>query len=296
MLYFLRLVTVDQQRFNRLVVEIANTHGARNDDLDVRVCALVDRLDALTAELTALRDAMAAQSAQRRAPLAGSEGALTDAVAQLRGSEADRTTRQAQYLPLFAGRGDVLDVGCGRGEFLALLRDAGVAARGVDSDPAMQRHCTEKGLDVVCNDALDHLESLPDQSLGGIFCAQMIEHLGTHDLLRFIDLARRRLRPGGILLAETLNPESLLVLYRWLWVDLTHQRLVHPESLRALLAASGFHDVTIRYVPPPHGALHIPALDVPAVPAEQMAGFNAATRYLNELLYASFDYAAIGTR
>ena len=213
-LYFLRLITLDQQRFNRLLVEMAHTHGARDDDLDVRVSALVDRIDALTAELATLHGALAAQASRRD-------------------NAVDHAARQAQYVSLFAGHRDVLDLGCARGEFLALLRDAGIAARGVDRDPAMQRCCSEQGLDVVCNDALDYLESLPDQSLGGIFCGRVLEPLGEPDLLRLIGLAQRRLRRGGILLVETLD----------------------PESLRALLVAQGFHQVAMRQVLSPYGPL-----------------------------------------
>jgi len=154
----------------------------------------------------------------------------------------------------------------------------------------------QQGLDVEQGDMFGYLESLADGSLGGVYCAQVVEHLRTPDLLRFIELAHRRLRPDGIMVIETLNPESLMVLYRWFWVDLTHERLVHPASLRALLVSCGFRDVTIRYVPPPAGALRLPALEAPSVPAERLAAFNAATSYLNDLLYASFDYAVIATR
>ncbi|MGH7790347.1 MAG: class I SAM-dependent methyltransferase, partial [Candidatus Binatia bacterium] len=213
-----------------------------------------------------------------------------------RGTEEALGDRQRQYVPHFAGRRDVLDIGCGRGEFLLLLREAGIAARGVDSDRDMALWCQEKGLDVTCTDALTYLAHQPEASLGGIFCAQVAEHLATPDLLRFIHLAHRALRPDGLLLIETLNPESLLVLYRWFWVDLTHERLVHPETLKFVLQSCGFRDIDLHFVPPPDGPLRLPLLELPGAPPEGLARFNAATQYLNDLLYGSFDYAVMGIR
>ena len=96
---------------------------------------------------------------------------------QFRGSAEDIRERVAEYLPIFAGSSDVLDIGCGRGEFLALLREHGVTARGIDINRAMVEVCREKGLDAEEADALEHLRALPDGSLGGLFAAQVIEHL-----------------------------------------------------------------------------------------------------------------------
>ncbi|MDX2171003.1 MAG: class I SAM-dependent methyltransferase, partial [Deltaproteobacteria bacterium] len=216
--------------------------------------------------------------------------------AAFRGDEAELRERQRRYVPLFAGRRRVVDLGCGRGEFLDLLREAGVQARGVDADLDMALWCQEKGLEVTCADALTVLEQLEPGSLDGVFCAQVVEHLPTADMLRLLELAARALEPGGLLVVETLNPESLLVLYRWFWADLTHQRLVHPESLRQLFAALGLHDVRVEFVPPPEGAVRLPVLELAGADAERLAAFNRATQYLNDLLYGSFDYAVIGVR
>ena len=214
----------------------------------------------------------------------------------LRGSEAGIGERQAGYVRYFEGAMDVLDVGCGRGEFLDLLRGAGISARGVDADLDMVLRCREQGLEVACADALHHLAELPDASLGGLVSIQVIEHWPTPTLIDFIEQAARTLRPGARLLIETLNPESLLVLYRWYWLDVTHERLVHPQALQYLLRAAGFHNLECVFAPPPDGPLRIPPLPVTETDASALQPFNAATQYLNDLLYASFDYAVVARR
>jgi SAM-dependent methyltransferase len=214
----------------------------------------------------------------------------------LRGSEAEISVRQELYVRHFTGRRDVLDIGCGRGEFLEHLRAAGVPARGVDADDDMVLRCREKGLEVTRADALTYLAGLPDQSLGGIFCAQVIEHWRPPALAAMVRQASRALAPGAPLVIETLNPESLLVLYRWFWLDFTHERLVHPEALLCLLRSAGFAEAGRLEMAPPIGPLRIPLLPIEAGSGEAVDRFNAATQYLNELLYAPYDYAVIAER
>jgi O-antigen chain-terminating methyltransferase len=213
-----------------------------------------------------------------------------------RGSEASIAARQQRYLPYFSGRDNVLDVGCGRGEFLRLLHDSGVRAHGVELDAELALSCQERGLEVRCADAIEYLAALPEGTLGGIFCAQVVEHMQSEALLRFVALAQRTLQAGAPMVIETLNPESLLVLYRWFWMDLTHVRLVHPETLQLLMRAQGFRDVSCELLPPPPGPLYIPPLQFAADPPPQLPEFNAATQYLNQLLYASFDYFVAAVR
>ncbi len=214
----------------------------------------------------------------------------------LRGNEAGVSERQARYVPYFAGATDVLDVGCGRGEFLGLLRAAGVSARGVDSDLDMVLRCREQGLEAAHDDALHYLAELPDAALGGLVCIQVIEHWPAAVQVEFVQHAARTLRPGARLLIETLNPESLLVLYRWYWLDVTHERLVHPEALQYLLRAAGFLGVECVFAPPPVGPVRIPPLTIAGTDEAALRPFNAATQYLNDLLYASFDYTVVAER
>ena len=134
----------------------------------------------------------------------------------------------------------MLDVGCGRGEFLDLLAEAGIEATGVDADAGMVERCREKGhAGTVHGDALEHLRSLADGTLGAVFAAQVIEHLDPPDLHEFLALARAKLRPGGLLIAETVNPHSVAALKAF-WVDPTHRHPLFPETVLALTRGAGF--------------------------------------------------------
>jgi glycosyltransferase involved in cell wall biosynthesis/SAM-dependent methyltransferase len=157
-----------------------------------------------------------------------------------RGSEQMIRDRQLVYVDLVADRGPVLDVGCGRGEFLDLLAERGIERRGVDLDPDMVKRCREKGHEnVEQGDLLDVLERTPPGSLGAIFSAQLIEHLELDQLQRFLQLGLSRLRPGGLLIAETVNPHSAAALKAF-WVDPTHAHPLFPETMLVLCALSGY--------------------------------------------------------
>jgi SAM-dependent methyltransferase len=162
-----------------------------------------------------------------------------------RGSEDFIRERQRIFLPLIRGHGPVLDFGCGRGEFLDLLREQGLPYNGIDSDPGMVERCHEKGHEqVIAGDGLEFLASVAEGSLGTIFCAQVIEHLEYSELLTFFTLARCALDGDGILIAETVNPHSSQAL-KTFWVDLTHRRPIFPEVALALCRLTGFGDAFV---------------------------------------------------
>ncbi len=157
-----------------------------------------------------------------------------------RGSEQLIRERQLPYLTILDVRQPVLDFGCGRGEFLDLLRDTGLSYLGVDLDAGMVARCREKGhTEVVHGDGLEFLQDLDDGSLGAIFAAQVIEHLSHEQLVRLLALARVKLRDDGVLIAETVNPHSAPAL-KTFWVDLTHVQPIFPEVALALCSEAGF--------------------------------------------------------
>ncbi|MBI4011869.1 MAG: class I SAM-dependent methyltransferase [Candidatus Rokubacteria bacterium] len=272
---------------------------------------LAQRVETLAGELIALRAAL--DRARTPAPPAGLPPAPTvppgagrlPPTAYLRFEDRHRGTReeirhrQRGYLDLFPA-GPVLDVGCGRGEFLELCRESGIEARGVDLDPGMVAACREAGLAVEQADALDHLAGLPDGALGGVFCAQVIEHVPPEAFVALVRLALAKLRPGGVLLCETPNPACLTVFSGAFYVDLTHIRPIHPEAARFVLEAAGFRDVEVRYVNPcpPESKLQ------PLEPFWYMRRYEEAFLQplndnfarLNELLWGAQDYAVIGRK
>lgn len=216
---------------------------------------------------------------------------------QFRGSQREIRERLATYVPLFEGASDVLDVGCGRGEFLELLRAQGISARGIDLNDEMASVCRERGLDATAGDVLSYLHAQPDDSLGGLFAAQVVEHLEPDYLMRFLDTAYHKLRPGSKIVLETINPACWYAFFSSYIRDITHVRPLHPDTLRYLVAASGFQKTTVRYsVPFPDQAKLQVVPTSPGRPDGVETVFNENVQKLNDLLFTYLDYAAIGER
>jgi len=215
---------------------------------------------------------------------------------QFRGAPEDIRERQAGYVEIFAGASDVLDIGCGRGEFLALLKERGVSARGVDVNDSMVEVCTQKGLDAARADALAYLRAQPPASLGGLIAAQVVEHLDPGYLTNLLDAAYTALRPGAPIVLETINPACWFAFFESYVRDITHVRPLHPDTLKFLLIASGFSGVEIRYEAPypEHDKLQRVAGGEGLGDAAET--LNANVDKINRLLFTYLDYAAIARR
>ena len=222
-----------------------------------------------------------------------------------RGAQEEIRGRLVDYVPLFEGASDVLDIGCGRGEFLDLLQERGVGARGVDINPEMVEECRSRGLEATVGDAVGHLRGLEDESLGGLFAAQVVEHLEPAYLIRFLEVAFRKLRPGSTIVLETINPSCWFAFFDGYIRDITHVRPLHPDTLKYLLAAAGFQRTSVRYSAPypEHAKLQHVAAPAGGNGAATAGRLSAAIEVLNEnadklntLLFTHMDYAAIGER
>jgi glycosyltransferase involved in cell wall biosynthesis/2-polyprenyl-3-methyl-5-hydroxy-6-metoxy-1,4-benzoquinol methylase len=161
-----------------------------------------------------------------------------------RGSEAFIRDRLTAYLPLLTTRARVVEIGCGRGELLDLLRESGVTVSGVDIDEGMVKRCRARGHDVEQTDGVTFLRRQPDSSLPAVFCAQVVEHLPFEEFLEFLQVAHAKLQPGGQLIFETVNPHALEA-YKTFWTDLTHQRPIFPEVALAWCWLVGFSDARV---------------------------------------------------
>ncbi len=151
------------------------------------------------------------------------------------------------YLPFFADKKNIADLGCGRGEFLELLRENGInGGYGVDLSAEMTEYCRGKGLTVLKEGALEHVGSLADNSIDAFFTAHMVEHIPPDKFIELIDKSITKLKPGGILLAETLNPSSVFSLGLY-FMDPTHVFPVHPLTFKFFMEKSGFKDIEIIY-------------------------------------------------
>jgi len=208
---------------------------------------------------------------------------------RFRGSEDHVKHLLEKYLPYFKKEGKVLDLGCGRGEFLELLREKGFEAEGIDINEQMVHICQDKGLDCQVADILEKLVQYEDDTLSGIFSSQVIEHLPPAYLKRMIELAYFKIRLQGSIVLESINPTSVFALVQIYYLDISHQQPVHPQALKFLLESSGFEDVEIHYSAPLEEEMlkTLPGAD------DLSSLLNQNIDSLNKLLYAPPNYAAI---
>ena len=146
--------------------------------------------------------------------------------------------------------GDIVDVGCGRGEWLSLLKDHGIASYGVDTNAVVVERCVDAGLDVRHQDALVHLRTIEPGSLRAVTSFHVVEHLPLDVLVGLIDAALIALAPGGVLIFETPNPTNLNVGAASFYLDPTHLKPLHPQFLEFLVKQRGFTTVEARFLHP----------------------------------------------
>ncbi len=206
---------------------------------------------------------------------------------------------QSVFVEYFSGCRKVLDIGCGRGEFIELLRDRGIGGRGVDTDPEMVSLCRSHGLDVLQADAVEYLEKSWPGSIDGVFMDDVIEHLQTHYMLRLLDLIGNRLATGMHLIIKTINPLSLATFTDY-YLDVTHVRALHPAALKYMVESAGFEDVEIRFLArmPDRERLRKFELSPGLGDRERRMAetYNRNIDILNGLLFGPEDYAVIARK
>ncbi len=209
---------------------------------------------------------------------------------QFRGSRADIKQRAAVYLPFLgeahAGSQDrpILDLGCGRGEWLELLREQNLRACGVDLNTFMVEECAGRGLDVTQADVIGYLTAMPADSVGAVSAFHLIEHLPFAVFLRLFRESLRVLKPGGICIFETPNPDNLQVGANRFYSDPTHLRPLPKDFTRFVMETTGFADVKLLPLHPDADAL---SLEGDGTPVE---------RIVNHLFFGEQDYAVIGRK
>ncbi len=289
--------TVEEVRDERLPAAV------RRADL------LVDRLARRIEELGSLVERCLAREPLPVPAASPDENRIAEALAELgprllhelRGSEEEIGHRMEAYLPLLAGREPVLDLGCGRGELLDLLRERGMEATGIEADPALAAAARRRGLRVVEGEVLEVLLRLGDGSVGAVAAIHLLEHLPLHELLRVLAEVRRVLRPGGVFLAECPNPASLRVGAHEFWLDPTHVRPLPARLLELLVTGSGFEVIDRRFLRPFPEDQRLPEVAPPggdAVPGlgELAAAVEAVQRRLDDLINGPRDYLLVARR
>lgn len=253
-----RLLAIER-RLDEVEARLAEVRDSMVPAAVGRMDALVDRLARELEELGSLVERMIAReplpvplhdAAEEQELAQALSQAHSDLFRELRGSEDEIAERLQPYLKELSQAGSVLDLGCGRGEFLDLLRSSGVKSRGVEFDQALAGAARRRGLDVVEGDLLEVMQAEADESWAAITAMHVFEHLSAAQLIRTLEQARRVLVPGGLLLIESPNPETLRVGASEFWLDPTHLRPLPPDTMRLFLVAAGFEIERIELLHP----------------------------------------------
>ena len=202
--------------------------------------------------------------------------------------EESVTERQQAYVDDLRGERRVVDLGAGRGELVKLLTEAGVPAYAVEIEPDFVELMRDEGLEVVDQDAVEHLRGLADGELGGVVASHLVEHLRAAAVSNLVELAADKLAEGGVLILETPNPESLVAGSINFHRDLTHLRPIHPDTLAFLCESAGFSHVEVRRLSP------VP--DEDRLPKTGDENIDEVVGQLNKLLYGYQDYAIIARK
>jgi 2-polyprenyl-3-methyl-5-hydroxy-6-metoxy-1,4-benzoquinol methylase len=216
-----------------------------------------------------------------------------------RGSRDHIQQHQKVFLDYFKDCKNVLDIGCGRGEFLELARQNDIVAKGIDIDEDMVSFCKSKGFNVELKDAIETLESIEDKSLDGIFISQVVEHLAPDYLIKMLNLCNKKLKYGFYLIVETVNPLSLFSFANF-YIDLTHIKPVHPETLKFLLSAVNFREIEAKFISPVPDGMKLKKFpdvgDLTDREKVMLETYNQNIDMLNNTLYGAQDYAVIGKK
>ena len=211
-----------------------------------------------------------------------------------RGTRALISERQSMYLPYFKGCTEpVLDIGCGRGEFLRILKEQNVPAFGIDMYPEYVVEGELHGLDVRLGDGIAFLKNA-DMRFGGIFAAQLIEHISFAELQTLCLMAHEKLVSGGYLILETPNPTCLAMFTSNFYLDPTHVKPVHPLLLAYILREVGFSEVQTIYTEASHAGEALPLIDSDGI--RNLEEVNRAIEQVSSLLYGSLDYAIVARK
>jgi SAM-dependent methyltransferase len=243
------LVRSAKRTIVRLLTNVLARQGRFNAEAREEVRDLRRRCEDAMKSLEARLDAAEWRASQASGRLAPAHPTFDyDAFENtFRGDVKEQRRSFATYLPLFRDApGIVLDLGCGRGELVALLREKGIPTRGVDVDPTAVAAARARGLDVARGDLLEALRECGDASLGAVVALQVVEHLTLRALRDLLCLARRKLRSRGILLLETVNVSSGFALAHGWTIDPTHRLRLHPRVLEVLAVEAGFRATEIR--------------------------------------------------
>ena len=218
---------------------------------------------------------------------------------KFRGSRDEIKQRQFKYLDYFKDCKNVIDIGCGRGEFLELLKENSINAQGLDIDVNMIEFCQSKELRVNMMDAISFLEQVENNSLDGIFINQVVQHLEPGYLIKMLNLCYQKLMSDYFIIIETVNPLSFVSFVNF-YIDLSHTRPLHPETMRFLLEIAGFREIELKFYSPIKDEFRLQKIQLHQEIEERekllIETFNNNIDILNNLLYGPQDYTFFGKK
>ena len=268
------------------------------DEMDCKYEAVHNRIETLRYRFEDGLTVNARDSTLRG--FAGGEGARHGGIDYLdfenrfRGKREDIKKRLSIYLSVFGAMPPsdyILDIGCGRGEFLELLKENSIKGKGIDANSSMVSYCKDIGLDVTEANAAEYLPCTADNAIGGVMASHLIEHLSVDDLITLAKACHRKLKPGGSLIFETPNPTCLTIFSGAFYVDPTHVRPVHPELARYVLEKAGFGNIEIWFVNQSGDRLSLKdSLD------KELEFINENFRKINPVLFGAPDYAVLARK
>ena len=240
-------------------------------------------------ELRIMRQRASVRSAEAEPPVAQPPQVFAPALGfdygrfaeRFRGSEEYVRCNQQFYKRYFAGRMNILDVGCGRGEFLEVMRELGVPARGIDLSEESVARCRQNGLEAERADVFDYLAAAPRGEFDAILSSQVVEHIAPERLPEFIRLCAASLNRDGLLAIETPNPECLAIFATHFYLDPTHTRPVPHPLLAFYMEEAGFGSIEVHQLSPA---------------VESMPEVAQLPEQFRERFFGGLDYAIIGRR
>ena len=276
--WYIKDINMQQVEFNAYSVRVLNQQARLINQLYRKDQSLVERIKILEEEVASFEKKKTIEEE------AFNNDWYLNFENHFRGEESTIRQRLLLYVPYFSGLSKVVDLGCGRGEFLSIMSENGIKACGVDMNEAMVNICLKKGLKVYHEDCLEFLEAQKDESIEGIFASQVIEHLSLGQLRKLVHLSYKKLSPNGVLILETVNPMALGVFCYGFYIDPTHIKPVHPAMLRFMAKQEGFSHAEVNFINEFPEEYHFDITD------DMQEGTKNAFTKLDKLVFGCQDY------